>query len=94
MLVLSANAAAAERAVVLDIDGVIGPAIADYVVRELRTVNNVVGRLAKLARFNSTLLSIDTEEETTCLHTKKRYWKPSARSWTGARRRTGVVSLP
>jgi membrane-bound serine protease (ClpP class) len=29
-------AAAAERAVVLDVNGVIGPAIADYVVRELR----------------------------------------------------------
>ena len=38
MLVLPANPAAAERAVVLDIDGVIGPAIADYVVRELQTV--------------------------------------------------------
>ncbi len=37
MLVLPANMAAAERAVVLEIDGVIGPAIADYVVRELRT---------------------------------------------------------
>lgn len=37
MLVLPANVAAAERAVVLDIDDVIGPAIADYVVRELRT---------------------------------------------------------
>jgi membrane-bound serine protease (ClpP class) len=29
---------AAERAVVLDVDGVIGPAVADYVVRELRAV--------------------------------------------------------
>ena len=43
-LVLPANPAAAERAVVLDIDGVIGPAIADYVVRELRTVRpNEIG---------------------------------------------------
>jgi membrane-bound serine protease (ClpP class) len=33
--VLAAPASAAERAVVLNVDGVIGPAIADYVVREL-----------------------------------------------------------
>jgi membrane-bound serine protease (ClpP class) len=34
--VLAGPASAAERAVVLDINGVIGPAMADYVVRELR----------------------------------------------------------
>src|SRR5271163_1200897 len=33
-----APASAAKRAVVLDVDGVIGPAIADYVVRELSAV--------------------------------------------------------
>jgi membrane-bound serine protease (ClpP class) len=36
--VLAAPASAAERAVVLNVDGVIGPAIADYVVRELHQV--------------------------------------------------------
>ena len=30
--------AAAQRAIVLEIDGVIGPAVANYIVRELRTV--------------------------------------------------------
>jgi membrane-bound serine protease (ClpP class) len=37
MLAMPANAAA-QRAIILNIDGVIGPAIADYVLRELRTV--------------------------------------------------------
>jgi membrane-bound serine protease (ClpP class) len=37
MLAMPANAVA-QRAIILNIDGVIGPAIADYVLRELRTV--------------------------------------------------------
>jgi membrane-bound serine protease (ClpP class) len=37
VLAMPANAAA-QRAIILNIDGVIGPAVADYVLRELRTV--------------------------------------------------------
>jgi membrane-bound serine protease (ClpP class) len=38
LLVTLADAAAARRAAVLEIDGAIGPAVAEYVVRELKTI--------------------------------------------------------
>ncbi|MGA8616761.1 MAG: nodulation protein NfeD [Xanthobacteraceae bacterium] len=38
-IVLAAPASAAQRAVVLDVDGAIGPAVADYIVRELAAVS-------------------------------------------------------
>src|ERR1700691_4486214 len=37
-MALAAPASAAQRAVVLDVDGAIGPALADYIVRELGVV--------------------------------------------------------
>jgi membrane-bound serine protease (ClpP class) len=39
VMMLAGPACAAQRAVVLDVNGIIGPAMADYVVRELRATN-------------------------------------------------------
>jgi membrane-bound serine protease (ClpP class) len=52
MLVLSVGANAVENAVVLEIDGAIGPAVADYVVREIRAVKPEQTRLIIL-RMNT-----------------------------------------
>src|SRR5919199_1091900 len=49
---LVSEVAAAQRAVVLEIDGVIGPAVADYVVRELGGLNRADTRLVVL-RMNT-----------------------------------------
>ena len=50
--VLASEVAAAQHAVVLEIDGVIGPAVADYVVRELRGISRADTRLVVL-RMNT-----------------------------------------
>jgi membrane-bound serine protease (ClpP class) len=58
-------ASAAKRALVLDIDGVIGPAIADYIVRELRAaapdeVGIVVLRMNTPGGLDTSMRAIDT----------------------------------
>src|SRR5262249_61135971 len=49
---LPTELAAAPKAVVLQIDGAIGPAVADYVVRELRAISQVDTRLV-VVRMNT-----------------------------------------
>jgi len=61
----AASASAAERAVILDIDGAIGPAIADYVVREVRAaapsdVGLIVLRINTPGGLDSSMRQIDT----------------------------------
>ena len=51
-LALAGDASAPGRAVILDVDGVIGPAIADYVTRELRDLNSMDVHLVVL-RMNT-----------------------------------------
>jgi len=65
VLISAAPAGAAERAVVLDIDGAIGPAVADYVVREIKAaapgeVGLVVLRLNTPGGLDASMRAIDT----------------------------------
>jgi membrane-bound serine protease (ClpP class) len=65
LALITIPACAAERAVVLDVDGVIGPAIADYNVRELhaaspREVGIVVLRMNTPGGLDSSMRAIDT----------------------------------
>ena len=63
--VLAAPASAAERALVLEIDGVIGPAIADYIVREIDAASPsedglIVLRMNTPGGLDSSMRAIDT----------------------------------
>jgi len=61
----AAPAAAAERAVVLDVDGIIGPAMADYVTREIKAASPaedglIVLRMNTPGGLDSSMRQIDT----------------------------------